>query len=77
MIADRIRINITPNAVIPKPAATADFTVKGWGKRRGQNALIYRIPNHGNPAKPHEKGVTEAEFIAAYNELMKTGELTR
>ena len=56
MIIDRIRTNIKPGTVIPKPEATADFTVKGWGRRRSKDALIYRIPNHSNPSKPSEKG---------------------
>ena len=77
MITDRIKLNIHPNMVIPKPEANADFKVKGWGNRRGQEALIYFIPNHTEPTKPYQKGVTANEFTAAYNELMKSGEFTR
>jgi hypothetical protein len=77
MIADRIRLNIKPNTVVPKPEAKDDFTIKGWGKRRSQPALIYKIPNHLDAARPYEKGVTECEFEAAYNELMKSGSFTR
>ena len=77
MIADRIRINVKPNTVIPKPEATADFRVKGWGKRRGEPALIYTIPNHRDSSKPYEKGVTESEFTAAYDRLISNGELRR
>ena len=43
VIIDRIKLNIQPNMVIPKPEANADFKVKGWGNRRGQEALIYLI----------------------------------
>ncbi len=77
MIVDRIRREIAGSAVIPKPEATAPFYVKGWGRRRGQAALIYKIPNHSNPSKPHEKGVTEGELNAAYEELLATDTLTR
>lgn len=77
MIADRIRESISSGTVIPKPAAIADFVVKAWGKRRGETALIYCIPNHGNPSKPHEKGVTESEFEKAFAELQRSGDLTR
>ena len=77
MITDRIRVNIKPDTVIPKPKATADFKVKGWGKRRGQEALIYFIPNHLEPGMPHQKGITADEFTAAYNELMGSGNFTR
>jgi hypothetical protein len=77
VIADRIRINIKPATVIPKPEAIGEFTVKGWGMRRKQHALIYKIPNHSEPSRPYEKGVTENEFEAAYGEIMKSGHLTR
>jgi hypothetical protein len=29
---------LTPGTVIPKPEATDEFTVKGWGKRNGETA---------------------------------------
>jgi hypothetical protein len=77
MISDRIRLSIQPNTIVPKPKAAANFTIKGWGKRRGQEALIYFIPNHNDPAKPYQKGITSAEFTAAFNELLKSDELTR
>lgn len=77
MISDRIRLNVRPNTVVPKPEAVADFKIKGWGNRRGQEALIYFIPNHKDPGKPYQKGITTTEFTAAYNELIKSGELTR
>lgn len=77
MIVERIKASIGSGTVIPKPVATADFIVKTWGKRRGEPALIYRIPNHSNPRKPHEKGVTASEFERAYAELQKSGEFTR
>lgn len=77
MIADRIHESIFSGTVIPKPEAKSDFYVKAWGKRRGEAALVYCIPNHGNPAKPHEKGVTESEFEKAFAELKRSGEFTR
>jgi hypothetical protein len=40
---------LSPGTVIPKPEAKDDFTVKGWGKRNGEAALIYFIPNHNDP----------------------------
>ena len=75
MIVDQIRMNIKPGTVIPKPETTA-HTVKGWGTRRDQDALIYRMPNHSNPSKPREKGITSSEFSAAYDQLIKTGSFT-
>ena len=61
--------------VIPKPEAVGVFKVKGWGKRRGEDALIYLIPNQ-NGGKPYQKGITVSEFRAAYKQLSNTGTLT-
>jgi len=76
-IADRIRQSVLPGTVIPKPEAKADFVVKGWGKWRGEDAMVYLIPNHRNPSKPHEKGVTRSEFEAAFSQLQSSGTFTR
>jgi hypothetical protein len=43
---------LAPGTVIPKPEAKDDFTLKGWGKRNGESALIYLIPNHSDPQRP-------------------------
>ena len=77
LIADQIKKLIPSGTVIPKPSAKADFVVKGWGKRRGEAALIYFIPNHSDPDKPYEKGVTESEFQRAFQQLSTSGEFTR
>jgi hypothetical protein len=73
MIVQKIKANTQPMSVIPKPEAKSDFVVKGWGKRHGENALIYRIPNNKNPERPYEKGITESEWRFAYDQLAKTG----
>jgi len=65
-ILENIFTNITVGTVIPKPDAKKDFIVKGWGKRRGEDALIYFIPNHKNPDKPYQKGITKSEFEESY-----------
>lgn len=71
-------LRIAPaGTVIPKPAARGDYRVKGVGMRRGERALIYSVPNHKNPQKPYEKGITCGEFERAYDELVASGELTR
>lgn len=77
MIESRIRKSAPPGTVIPKPEATADFVVKGWGTRRGESALVYCIPNHQQPGKPYEKGITVSEFKKAFAELKRSGEFTR
>jgi hypothetical protein len=68
---------LSPGTVIPKPEAKAEFTVKGWGKRRSEIALIYLIPNHSTPGKHNEKGITVGEWERAYRQLLTTGRFTR
>lgn len=77
MIVDSIRSKIKLNDIIPKPETQSEFTVKRWGRRRDQDALIYKIPNHSEPLRPYEKGVTQNEFEAAYEELKASGHITR
>ena len=77
MIIDRIRRLVRQDMVIPKPEAKAPFRVKAWGRRRGEEALVYTVPNHKNPERPSQKGITVSEFEAAYDELVKNGKLTR
>lgn len=62
-------------AEIPKPETDSVYRVKGWGRRRGERALIYFIPNRANRGQPHEKGVTESEWKQAYDRLASEGEL--
>ena len=77
MVFERILAVAPPGTVIPKPKAKGVFLVKGPGIRRGEKALIYLIPNHKDPQKPREKGVTVSEIEAAYRELTRSGEFTR
>ncbi|TCN86471.1 hypothetical protein [Vibrio crassostreae] len=41
--------------VIQKPEMKTDFVIKGLGIRRGEEALIYRIPSHSKKASFYEK----------------------
>jgi hypothetical protein len=68
---------IPSGTIIPKPAAREDFVVKGWGKRRGDSALVYFIPNHKHPEKPHQKGVNLTEWKLAFDRLVAEGEFSR
>lgn len=61
---------IKSGTVIPKPE-TNDEKVKGWGKRRKKDALIYIIP------PDHEKGVNLKEFKQAFDQLTNNGDFTR
>ena len=76
-IVDMIKQNVSPGTVIPKPEARGDFVVKHWGRRRGESALVYTIPNHRDESRPYEKGITESEWIKAHERLMEAGLLTR
>jgi len=77
MIIEAIRQHVLPDTEIPKPDAQGRFLVKGWGRRRDESALIYKIPNHNNPSKPYEKGITVSDFESSYRQLKTSGELTR
>lgn len=77
MISEQIFKDISSGSVIPKPSAKDEFIIKGEGKRRGERALIYYIPNHNDSTKPYEKGMTESEFEQAYQQLAKNGKFTR
>ena len=72
-----IEKRITPGSIIPKPNTDNEYLVKGWGRRRGERALIYTIPNLKIPNRPYEKGVTSSEWVQAYDQLMQTGEFAR
>lgn len=76
-IVDEIKKKVPIGTVIPKPAAKADFVVKGWGKRREEGALIYFIPNHKNVDKPYKKGITESEWHQAYQRIRSGENFTR
>ena len=77
MIVERVKSEMSSGTTIPKPNAKGKFLVKGWGRRRDQSALIYTIPNHKNPSKPYQKGISESEFESAYSELKSSGEFSR
>lgn len=72
-----IEKRIAPGSLIPKPNTDNEYLVKGWGRRRGERALIYTIPNLKIPNRPYEKGVTTSEWVQAYDQLMRTGEFAR
>ncbi|HUW08480.1 MAG TPA: hypothetical protein VM537_02070 [Anaerolineae bacterium] len=77
MVIDEI-LRLTPKGtIIPKPRPRGDHIIKGLGKRRGETSLIYTIPNHNNPRKPCEKGVTVSELEQSYARLIASGTFTR
>jgi hypothetical protein len=74
-LVERIR-GIKQGTPIPKPNSLGHLIIR-WGKRRGEEALIYSIPNRNNPTKPYEKGIAISEFQQAFEKLRKDGEFTR
>jgi hypothetical protein len=77
MIVEQIRAKAKPGVVIPKPDAKSDFIVKGWGKRRGEEALIYFVPNHRNTGRPNQKGINVSEWEKAYSRAVSGEEFSR
>ena len=73
-IIPRIETEISPGTIIPKPGTEREYCVKGWGRRRGERALIYLIPNLNTPGSPYQKGITVSEWEKAFERLRSTGE---
>lgn len=72
------RLEALPSGTpIPKPTSPDSSRIHRWGVRRGERAIVYAMPNHSNPAKPHQKGVTVAELRSAYARLVDEGTFTR
>lgn len=65
--------------VIPKPESEKNYTIKGLGESRGEEALVYKIPKN-NPekhSKESEKRITFTAFYKAYTVLQETSQFTR
>ena len=77
MIIEQIKAKAKPGVIIPKPEAKSDFVVKGWGKRRGEEALIYLVPNHKNPGRPNQKGINISEWEKAFSRVMSGEDFSR
>ncbi|MHC1740138.1 MAG: hypothetical protein AB9897_03390 [Anaerolineaceae bacterium] len=76
-IIQEIKDKIPAGTVIPKPDNKADFIVKFWGLRAGEEALVYQISNHSNPDKPYEKGITISEWQRAYRQILFDSSMDR
>ena len=77
MVIDEILRVAPKGTVIPKPRPRGEYIIKGLGRRRGEKALIYTIPNHKNRQKPYEKGVTVSELEQSYAQLIASGTFSR
>jgi len=75
-IIELIEKNIKRGMLIPKPFSELPCSVKGYGLRRGEKAVIYIIPGRKNPNNTHEKGINFSEFIEAYKHLNILGDLS-
>ncbi len=76
-IIHEVKRTLLPGTNIPKPSSKGTYKVKGWGTRRGEEALIYMVPNLNDPSAPYEKGVTISELRLAYEQLQQKGEFSR
>jgi hypothetical protein len=73
MIFPRVRTDVLPDTILPG----TNYSVKGIYRRRGEAALVYRIPNRNVANSWYEKGVAEGEWEQAYERLSILGELSR
>lgn len=71
-IIDRIK-NICSGTRIPKPESEDAYTVKGIGRSRGEDALVYFIPGTSGSTKR----VPLSAFVWAEEQLSSTGKLLR
>jgi hypothetical protein len=53
------------------------YAVKGLGKRNGEKAIVYYIPNSKRPTEPDEKGFTSSELCHAHRQLLSSREFAR
>jgi hypothetical protein len=61
------------------PAGTRidpDYRIKGAGQSRGEEALVYLVPNRSG-GNPTEKRIRKSEWEAAYKHLLNGGHITR
>ena len=70
MIFARVRAISTGTKITP------DYTVKGIGKSRQEEALVYLVPNRGG-GKPSPKRIRSSEWETAYQHLLAGGHITR
>jgi hypothetical protein len=75
-IIEKIKKNVKPGTIIPKPRAKHNFIVKGFTTSKGEEALAYFV-NNKNSKIPSEKRVTFSEFVKSYNQLIDNGEVSR
>ena len=75
-ILDLIRRRAGPGTAIPRPQSRGGFVVKGWGRRRDEQALVYNFPNRRDPSRPCQKGITMSAWKTAPGQLFRAGEFT-
>ena len=75
-IIELIEKNIKIGILIPKPFSELPYTIKGYGMRREEKAVVYTIPGRKNPNDTHEKGINFSEFKKAFIQLDTSGELS-
>lgn len=76
-IIERIRSEIRIGMSIPKPISDRNYQVIGWGKSRGEDALIYSIPSRSHDRKQSTKRLRLYDLKLAYEVLLNTGEFSR
>jgi hypothetical protein len=77
MIEERIKSKCPPGTIIPKPRSAGKYVITGWGKSRGEDALVYQLPMKPVSKNPSTKRIPVAAFERAYEELIRHGEISR
>jgi hypothetical protein len=77
VLIQRIKNSVQPGRTIIRGPKGSQLTVVRWGQSRGQEALVYSIPNRKVGGKPYTKRITVVDFQDAHKVLMQTGEFTK
>ena len=77
MTLSQIKQTVFPGVIIPKPLSKQVYVVVGWGRSRGEEALVYRLPPKPNTKKASTKRIPASVFEEANKELRGTGQITR
>ena len=73
----KIKQTVLPGVAIPKPVSKEVYLVVGWGRSRGEEALVYELPPKPNTKKASRKRLPASVFDAADKEFQQNGQITR
>ena len=77
MVIERIKAKCPPGTVIPKPQSADKYVIKGWGKSRGEDAIVYQLPMKPYSKKASTKRIPVSAFMRTFDKLTNNGEISR